>query len=297
MIEKISVIIPTFNAAETIDRTLNSLFGQSVLPFEVIIVDDGSTDDTVSRLTAYKNKIVLFCQKNLGAAAARNQGVKLAAGDLIAFLDADDVWHPQKLELQLSVFNDNEKIGICSTLYSKHIDDGKKNFESLQDTKIISIDREQKTFEDVFLNPYLGTPTVVIRKAIFNMIGGFDESLQTAEDIDLWIRACHITSHINVKHILCYVMVQKKSLSTIAKISPFESHLNVIDKFCTANKDFYAANKNLVRSTMALIYTHWGSSLLSNREFEKAQTKLTNSLKLKPSVRGTYLYVKALLKK
>ncbi len=101
---QISVVIPTYNSSGTIRATLNSVMNQTVRPDEILVLDDGSTDDTVSILNCYGQSVQLFQQKNQGVASARNALCALAQGDLIAFLDHDDIWHPRYLEAQRAVF-------------------------------------------------------------------------------------------------------------------------------------------------------------------------------------------------
>ncbi|MDH5811895.1 MAG: glycosyltransferase family A protein [Candidatus Methanomethylicaceae archaeon] len=97
---KISVVIPTYNSSKTIKMTLSSVLLQTVQPDEIIVIDDGSTDDTVLILENYKPTITIFQQTNRGVASARNVLCQKAKGDLIAFLDHDDIWHPKYLEIQ-----------------------------------------------------------------------------------------------------------------------------------------------------------------------------------------------------
>lgn len=103
---KISVVIPTYNSAAFIQTTLDSVFQQTIPPDEILILDDGSTDSTVSILNTYKPRVTVFQQQNKGVASARNKLYELAQGDLIAFLDHDDIWHPRYLEMQSSLFAD-----------------------------------------------------------------------------------------------------------------------------------------------------------------------------------------------
>lgn len=107
---KFSVLIPAFNAGKTIADSLDSVLKQSYQPTEIVVLVDGATDDTVARLQPYNKYIKLFIQENQGVACARNRLVQLAHGDLLAFLDADDIWHPQYLETQLALFQKYSQI-------------------------------------------------------------------------------------------------------------------------------------------------------------------------------------------
>lgn len=112
----VSVIIPTYNSINTINETLQSVRNQTYRNYEIVVVDDGSTDDTVELLRTFDD-IILVTQTNQGVSAARNRGVKEAKGDLIAFLDSDDLWHPQKLEIQINQAEKLKEFGIIFTSY------------------------------------------------------------------------------------------------------------------------------------------------------------------------------------
>src|SRR5436305_5180727 len=99
----VSVVIPTYNCGGLVAEAVGSVLAQSRLPAEIIVVDDGSRDDTRERLAPFGDRIRYVCQANQGVSAARNLGVQHARGEVIAFLDADDIWHPRRLELQLQV--------------------------------------------------------------------------------------------------------------------------------------------------------------------------------------------------
>ena len=110
----VSVIIPAYNAGQFIEETLASVFRQTCANLEVIVVDDGSTDDTKSRLQAYGSRIHYIWQPNAGVGAARNRGMQAASGEYLAFLDADDLWNPEKLQVQLAVAARNPNSGLIA---------------------------------------------------------------------------------------------------------------------------------------------------------------------------------------
>lgn len=116
---KISVVIPTYNSARTVSQALGSVWRQTLPPDEILVLDDGSTDETVSILRSYKSQITLFEQKNQGVAAARNALCRQSSGDLIAFLDHDDIWHPRYLEFQRSLF---QNFGKEAAFFTGHVD-------------------------------------------------------------------------------------------------------------------------------------------------------------------------------
>ncbi len=178
----VSVIIPTFNRAWAIGRAVDSVLAQDYRPLELIVVDDGSTDQTSDILAFYGNRLIVIRQKNSGVSAARNAGIALAGGDLIALLDSDDYWKPQKLSVQVNFFSSHPDALICQTgeIWIRNgvrVNPGK---------------RHQKRTGMIFtpsLDLCLVSPSaVMMRKILFDTMGGFDESLPVCEDYDLWLR-------------------------------------------------------------------------------------------------------------
>jgi glycosyltransferase involved in cell wall biosynthesis len=295
MMMSISVIVPTYNSSKTIERALQSVFNQSRPADEIIVIDDGSSDCTIDILNKYKEKIVVVAQTNSGAAAARNRAVERSSGDLIAFLDSDDMWHPQKLEIQAAVFENDASVGISSTGFytiAEHEIVREENASPVDKTDI-AIRAPQ--FNKIFLSPFLATPTVMLKRDIFLSKNGFDESLTTAEDVDLWLRFCFTEKYILIKNQLCWVFAQANSLTSRATYSPFLAHLDVINSFCQNNKSFALENQNLINTSKSLIYTCIGSSLICKHEKFAARQQLLTAIKLKPTFRSIYLFIKTFI--
>jgi glycosyltransferase involved in cell wall biosynthesis len=177
----VSVIIPAYNAENYIVDTVNSALSQTFGDLEVIVVDDGSKDGTVAALAQFGNRIRVHQQPNGGVAKARNTGVGLATGDWIAFLDADDLWLPHKLESQLHgsdapmTFTDRFNIGSRGDL------------PELQ--SLVTPMKGGDIFVDLMREGnFITNTSVVMRKALFEKMGGFYTGLNGTEDWDLWIR-------------------------------------------------------------------------------------------------------------
>ena len=179
---KISVIIPTFNRKKTLGRAIQSVFNQSLWPFEVLIIDDGSNDGTKEWVKENFQDIKFIYQNNRGVSSARNKGIKYASGDWIAFLDSDDEWLPNKLYEQVKAIELNPEInffhtneiwirnGVRVNQMKKHKKYGGYIFEKCLDICRVS------------------PSSSLIKKEIFDDIGMFDESLRVCEDYDLWLR-------------------------------------------------------------------------------------------------------------
>ena len=201
----ISVIIPTYNRAPVLPRAIDSVLTQKGVEFELIIVDDGSTDDTKSlygvRRTEYGEKasavrcapyavlntpsalpIRFFFQLNSGPAAARNLGIKQAQGEWIAFLDSDDEWKPGKLKAQLEFFRKNPDYLVCQT----------EEIWVRNGTRVNPMKKHRKfggfIFEKCLPLCVVSPSAVMMQRKLFDEVGLFDESLPACEDYDLWLR-------------------------------------------------------------------------------------------------------------
>jgi glycosyltransferase involved in cell wall biosynthesis len=178
----VTVIIPTYNRAWSIRRAIDSVLAQNYKNFELIVVNDGSTDATPDILSTYGKAIKVITQHNSGVSAARNQGIAAASGNLIAFLDSDDYWLPQKLSTQAGFFVSHPEALICQT-EETWIKNGRRMNPK---------NRHQKPSGMMFsesLHLCLISPSaVMIRKELFNDVGVFDETLPACEDYDLWLR-------------------------------------------------------------------------------------------------------------
>ncbi len=199
---KISVIIPTFNRADFIKRTIDSILGQSIKPNEIIIVDDGSTDDTkeicipthesgnepsqlVPILTSEKQtgvNIKYIYQDNKGVSSARNKGINEASNDWIAFCDSDDIWHKEKLKKQILFHKLHPDILIS------HTDEIWKFNDKIIKKKAYQMKPSGYCFEDNLSSCKIGASTLLLHKSILDKVGLFDENLTACEDYDLWLR-------------------------------------------------------------------------------------------------------------
>lgn len=180
----VSVVIPVYNGAKYIQTALNSVVAQTYNNYEIIVIDDGSTDDTRQKLQPYKDKIRYIYQENQGSAAARNVGIDLAKGELIAFLDADDFWAmPEKLAKQVTCFKNNPSLGCINTGW-KIVDDAGKHIKTVQPWH----KAPQLDLETWLKKKCVRTSAMVFRKEWLEKVGGFDEELRQSHDVDLILR-------------------------------------------------------------------------------------------------------------
>ena len=188
---KISVIIPSYNSGKFLNEAIESVVNQTYKNLEIIIVNDGSIDDTekIAKEWQEKDKRVRYLkyQSNRGLPAARNTGIKNSQGDYLAFLDADDIWLPSKLETQLEKIKETKSDLIFSNWY---IWSAKSNHKSLAITKKIFLGSlNQSRLLCLFIRRNLGNPsTALLKKEKLFEVGFFDEELFSSEDYDLWLR-------------------------------------------------------------------------------------------------------------
>jgi len=190
----ISVIIPAFNAGGFIHRTIESILAQTYSDYEIIVVDDGSTDNTAEAVKSYGSKVNYIYQENSGQGAARNRGIAAAQGEWIALLDHDDEWLPEKLRLQMELLQRNTDLKWCAT--NRYQSDGSRR-AVVGNIEAIKKGLEGKGyFENYFEAATKGvcpviTSTMVIQKRVFLELGAFDASLVRCDDLDMWWRIAY----------------------------------------------------------------------------------------------------------
>lgn len=180
---EVSIIMPTYNRSQKVVRAVESVLDQSFRDFEIIVVDDGSTDDTCQSLAKFGSSITYIrCPLNRGVSAARNAGVRTASAPWIAFLDSDDYWLRDKLGVQMKFLRRNPEWVACQT----------EEIWIRRGRRVNPRRKHKKPSGDIFkrsLALCLVSPSsVVVSRELFDEIGLFDETLQAAEDYDLWLR-------------------------------------------------------------------------------------------------------------
>ena len=181
MVITVSVIIPAYNRIATLARAIDSVLAQSHKVEEIIVVDDGSTDAT-SEVAKMYPEVLLLRQKNMGVSSARNNGVMMASSEWIAFLDSDDVWHPEKIARQIKFHKQSSSLKISYT-----------DEQWVRDGKMVTLPKKyqkpsQTTFENSLDYCNIAPSSVLIEKKLFDKVGAFDEALEVCEDYDLWLR-------------------------------------------------------------------------------------------------------------
>ncbi len=192
-----SIVVPVYNASATIEETIASVREQEVTDFELILIDDGSTDDSLSkmlRLACQDQRIRLISQDNGGVSEARNQGIAMARGELVAFLDADDIWHPEKLSMHRSAHAaDTELVASYAQIVFLEADEGP---HPRGHTTSTVPDGPLTIRQIIGENPVCTTSNLVVRRDALERIGGFESGMDYAEDQEWLARAVSLGARI-----------------------------------------------------------------------------------------------------
>ena len=211
---KVSVIVPAYNVSKYIPEALASLEKQTFSDFEVLVVDDGSTDDTVAVVQKFcqrDNRFSLLQKPNGGLSSARNYGIRHAKGEYIALLDGDDIYHRDKIATHVARLYDKPDVGVVYSASQTIRDDGKPTFISLSGKPVHS-----NPLLALLCKNFVGHGSnAVFRRCLIDEVGGFDENLRSWEDVDLWLRIAAMQKwrFFREKRVLCYYRVRPSGLS------------------------------------------------------------------------------------
>jgi glycosyltransferase involved in cell wall biosynthesis len=285
----VSVIIPAYNAEIYIARALDSVLSQSYPNIEVIVINDGSTDRTENIVKSYGSEVLYISKSNSGVSSTRNIGIKEAKGEYIAFLDCDDIWHRKKIEIQMTAMF---KVPSAVASYTNTA------FHSAQEIEKPAIYEAQaiqiKNTLDIFKKQYLVTSSFLVKKEILNKTNGFDESLITAEDIDLYLK---VATFGNILFINTPITFKDKVDGSLgAQLRSYSDNLDVIDSFFKRNPNLtidFSSENNKIKSR---IHSDWAKDLMWRQMDKEAIEKLIYSLRYKLKLSTFKLLLKSLVK-
>jgi glycosyltransferase involved in cell wall biosynthesis len=234
----VTVIIPTYNRDWIVKEAIDSVLEQDFNDYELIVVDDGSDDNTPAILRAYGNKITVLQQPNKGVSAARNRGIAAASGRLIAFLDSDDLWLPRKLSAQVKFFKDHPDAVINQT-QERWIRSGVPLNPKKRHHKFSGM-----IFERSLALCLVSPSAVMIKKSLFGTVGIFDEHLPACEDYDLWLRiSCCYPVHLIETALIIKRGGHDDQLSKAAGLDKYriQSLVKIIDSDLLSPQQYQAA--------------------------------------------------------
>jgi len=276
---KVSVIIPVYNCEKYIAQTLDSVFSQSLQDFEVIVVNDGSTDRTEEVLSKYRQRITHLQNDHRGPASSRNRGLDVARGSHIAFLDADDLWHPAKLEKQLAFAEKHPEYGIITTDAANFDETGILDVSTAAFHKFIP---SGDVLEHLLFDNWIGTSCAMIRRACFEKVGGFDEErFVWGEDWIMWMRVAAEYPVYFIDEVLVQYRMHSQGYSRANLEKHYRDLLYDLDKL-ERTVPRLAARPDLVREAKYRLSVKSGWDDLQGLQLEGAKDKLRRAVNYKP---------------
>jgi glycosyltransferase involved in cell wall biosynthesis len=284
----VSVVIPAYRAARTIGRAVESLLAQTRPPAEILVIDDGSPDDLAAALTSYTGRVRLVRQANGGAASARNRGLDLASGELIAFIDADDYWERDKLERQLAILECHPEVGLVAGHFYLQPPGGTRYPNILPPSHYLDRVLRVQGAETLAVARKIWTSTVLVRRSVLGD-QRFDTTLVTAEDVDLWIRLVLAAPVYFLAEPLATAVLEAGSLSRSNVAADFGNMLTVVHRHATV------LGRTGVRAWQTNVYREWASSHLGNGEPRQAIRPAWHRVQYQPwSAQGWWVLLKSL---
>jgi glycosyltransferase involved in cell wall biosynthesis len=279
----VTIIIPTFNRAYILPRAIESILNQTMKDWELLIIDDGSTDNTEKLIVTFqeKSKNIIYIKQpfNKGVTAARNVALSRARGIYIAFLDSDDVWMPEKLQKQTAILDSKPEVGL---VYTGAIFVNDRTGEKRIKHTTVEGDIHAQEIID---NP-IGSPSrVILRKEVFSTVGLFDEQFSNLEDWEMWIRITRKYSVAAINKPLINYTESDDSMS----INPqklIEGYKKLWDKYPVETSTPVVRSAHYLRLGHRLCY--YGSS-------KEGRFYIKKALQIKPSIKNMGMYIVSLL--
>jgi|GEM_PF-1135942 len=310
----VSVILPTHNRAHYIPYAIQSVLNQTYKDIELIVINDGSTDETEEVIKPYLRDINYIHQENSGSGKARNEGIKAAKGEYIAFIDDDDIWLPWKLELQMEIFNKHKEIGIICTNFSIFNDkeerpSGIKEYFGLFKRTNLDFDTIFKQNKRIFFNDkefnfYWGDifPTIIqgslihqvsilTKKNIVEEIGFYNESLSDNEDYDVCLKIGekYEIGYVDIDTVKVRLSPKTRSNDESTRIKFWENNLQIVTQAINRSSKKEILDKNSISNRFDQIYQKIAYYSLSAGDLKKSRFYLKKIIKNAPTQVKPYL--------
>jgi len=260
----VSAVIPTYNSAHLAPEAVQSVLDQTYANVDIVVVDDGSSDNTVDCLKAFGSAITLIRQDHQGPAVARNRGIRESTGEMVAFLDSDDVWLPEKLDRCVEALRARPQAGVVYTaLRMRELDTGRRY-------KLSQYTHEGWMARDLFLEcKGVNTSTLVVRRSCLDAVNGFDEDFFRAQDWDLMLRLAEQFQYAHVPEVLTERRLHAGALSVRHRDLYAKYNLMVTQKAVARKPGLYAGLEN-----DALARAHVRFGLDHYRDFNMAEARV-----------------------
>lgn len=286
---KVSVVIPTHNRSELLINSIKSVLKQDFEDFEVIIVDDASSDDTAEKVKCIKDQRLKYykIEKPKGGNHARNFGVNKSEGEYVAFLDDDDEWHPGKLSKQLQKFEAKKTVGLVYTAVEIIYTD--------ENVKYVTRPKEDGDLsKKILLKNHIGTTSCVMaKKTILEEVGGFDEKLPARQDYDLWIRICKLCDVAFVDEPLVLYYNRNNSTQVSTNIEKYLRAVEIMEQ--KYEDDFLQLSKREQKYIKSKVCFSAGNRLIRNKDCREGRKYLLRSMRMKFTIKSFALYLLSFL--
>lgn len=280
----VSVVIPVYNGQRHLRQALDSVFAQTYPSLEVIAVNDGSTDGSAEILAGYGDRLVVIDQANAGVGAARNAGIAGARGELVAFLDQDDWWQPEKIERQVALFLADEGLGLVHTNVA-HYDEATAAFVGPLDPAARPELLVDNCYPRLLLDNQIYNSSVVVRRRVLDQVGPCDLSIRgnTVQDYDLWLRIARVSRFGYLPETLCVFRVHGGQ-GTWDRRQMLTEEARLLERVLAVDGPAVSA---AMRSRMAKLYADLGTAHLDAGQRREARASFARSLCWQASRRAT----------
>ena len=292
-------MIPAFNCGRFIGDALDSVFAQNYPALEVFVIDDGSTDDTCDAVARYGGDVTLVRQRNAGAAVARNEGIRRARGKYVALLDADDVWLPGKLRVQIDYLEGHPDVGMSCTRWDLLRPDvlGAYRIEGAAAPETVPIDPRWSgwVYCELLRGCEVWTSTVVMRRELSERLGGFDPDLRRGQDYDYWLRASRVTRIDRLDASLALYRIEEGAEQRKFPVTNWELTVirRAIERWGTVGPDGRGLAVADVQARLWALNFNFGYTQFQSGHYARAFAAFASALRHRPTHAKTLLYALA----
>jgi len=285
---KVSVILPCYNGARWIGQSIESVLAQTYKNFELIVVDDGSTDNSRKIISSYlyDERVRYIYQENRGFSNALNRGIRESRGEFIGFIGQDDLYMPNKLQVQVEYFDEHKDVDLVHSNYCSIDSSGR--IMKVRDIKVPRFSSRGKLIEYLFINNFIGFETALVKRRCFDKVGLFDERMVGFSDHDMWLR---IAGEFNIAYIDLVLVKKREHELQFSKVA-VEKCLR--DEFLMTIKAIkrYPFLEKAVRKKLAGLYYTWGITMLEKGVNGEAKQKFLRVIQYRPwKLKATIAYI------
>ena len=281
---KVSVIIPTYNSANYLPEAIESVLAQTYKDFEIIVVDDGSMDNTKEVVVPYLDRIVFLKGSNGGPSKARNRGILESSGEYVAFLDADDIWYPDKLEHQIAVFSENKH--YCLVYSDASYTRTHTSQEDRTLFSIVSPATDSWIFSELLCENFILVPSVIVKRDCLEKVGLFDENLKWWEGYDLWLRIAFENQVGYVNAPLFFRRIHETNLFYSDQLYEVLGFITVMEKWDNQALKLADTDRKTINQRLIAEYRRLGVYYAAQGHPSEARQALKNSFARGYSIKG-----------